>query len=683
MRIHLCAGAALALAALSLPPACAAQKFQEPTKEELQMTSDPKAPGAPAVFLYLQSEADNRNHYQSMYARIKVLTEKGKEWATVEVPYIPGYMDPPIIEGRTIHADGTVIPLAGKASDLLVYKNHNNHVHAAVFNLPSVEVGSILEYKWILPITGGNVTGVADQADEGYYSAAMAGMVPDWDVQQPIYVHKAHFYWNPYNDMETGVGGSEEDHYTSDGEKAHYILFTQRLPTGFTTTRSPKGDFTLDIHDVPAFVREANAPPDAALRYHVHFYRSPSISADVYWDNENKRWSKKVNDFASQSSAIRDAASQITAGAATPEARARKLYDAVQSLDNTDFTRAKTEEERKALHLKKEVKNAQDVWTEKSGSGNALAALYLALARAAGLNADGLQVSDRDTRIFDPSYLSLDQLDSLLVVLHIDGKDIYLDPGEKLCPFGQLQWTHIMAGGIQQNAKGPVYTPPNATKDAITAHAADLTVDAQGGITGTVKILMNGPAALHWRQLNLTSDPEEVRKQLNESLSNLLPQGITGEVDKIQGLETAEGFVSVSTKVSGQLGSSTGKRLLLPGFFFSTGAHPQFVAEEKRTSAVDLHYAEQVIDDAVYHLPAGFTVESAPTPAQLPWPEHATLVVMTAPGNGVIDIRHTFQRAFVLLEAKEYPALRDYYQKIAATDQQQLVLVKAPGAAGN
>ena len=685
MRIHLCAGAALALAALSLPPACAAQKFQEPTKEELQMTSDPKAPGAPAVFLYLQSEADNRNHYQSMYARIKVLTEKGKEWATVEVPYIPGYMDPPIIEGRTIHADGTVIPLAGKASDLLVYKNHNNHVHAAVFNLPSVEVGSILEYKWSLPMTGGggNVTGIVDQADEGYYASAVAGVSdPVWDVQQPIYVRKAHFYWNPYNDLETDVLGSELDHYV-DGERAHYILFTQRLPAGFTTTRSPKGDFTLDIHDVPAFVREANAPPDAALRYQVRFFRSAYISADVYWDNQNKRWSKKVNDFASQSSAIRDAASQITAGAATPADKARKLYDAVQALDNTNFTRAKTEEERKALHLKKEVKNAQDVWTEKSGSGNALAALYLALARAAGLNADGLQVSDRDTRIFDPSYLSLDQLDSLLVVLHIDGKDIYLDPGEKLCPFGQLQWTHIMAGGIQQNAKGPVYTPPNATKDAITAHAADLIVDAQGGITGTVKILMNGPAALHYRQLNLTSDPEEVRKQLNESLRNLLPQGITGEVDKIQGLDTAEGFVSVSAKVTGQMGSSTGKRLLLPGFFFSTGAHPQFVAEEKRTSAVDLHYAEQVIDDAVYHLPAGFTVESAPQAVQLPWPEHATLVVKTTPGAGSIEIKHIFARGFVLLEAKEYPALREYYQKIAASDQQQLVLVKAPGAAGN
>jgi hypothetical protein len=685
MRILLCAGAALTLAALSLPLAGGAQKFQEPTKEELQMTSDPKAPGAPAVFLYLQSETDNRNHYQSIYARIKILTELGKEWATVEVPYVPGYMDPPIIEGRTIHADGTVIPLTGKASDLLVYKNHNNHVHAAVFNLPSVEVGSILEYKWSLPMTGGggNVTGIADQADDGYYASAVAGISdPVWDVQQPIYVHKAHFYWNPYNDLETGVLGSELDHYVN-GERAHYLLFTQLLPAGFTTTRSPRGDFTLDIHDVPAFVREANAPPDAALRYKVRFFYSPASSAANYWDNEIQRWSKQLNEFASQSNAIKDAANQITAGAATPEAKARKLYDAVQTLDNTDFTRARTEEERKALHLKKEVKSAQDVWSEKSGSGDDIAALYLALARAAGLQADGLKIVDRNKRIFDQSYLSLYQLDSLLVVLHIDGKDIYLDPGEKLCPYGQLSWKHMMAGGIQQNSKTPVYTPPNATKDAITAHAADLTVDAQGGITGTVKILMNGPVALHYRQFNLTFDPEEVRRQLNESLSNLLPQGITGEVDKIQGLETAEGFLSVSAKVTGQMGSSIGKRLLLPGFFFSTGARPQFVAEEKREAAVDLHYAEQVIDDAVYHLPAGFTVESAPTPVQLPWEGHAVLVIKTAPGAGTIDIRHTFQRAFVLLEAKEYPALRDYYQKIAANDQQQLVLIKAPGAAGN
>ena len=176
------------MAALMLSHAGAAQKFQQPTKEELQMTSDPKAPGASAVFLYRQEEADNRSHYVGEYARIKVLTEKGKEYATVEVPYIPGYSDPPIIEGRTIHADGTVIPLVGKASDLLVVKTNRYHVKVSVFNLPSVEVGSILEYKWSVPLTGGKVSGVLSD-DEDVISGMLAGSIPEWNVQQPIYVH--------------------------------------------------------------------------------------------------------------------------------------------------------------------------------------------------------------------------------------------------------------------------------------------------------------------------------------------------------------------------------------------------------------------------------------------------------------------------------------------------------------
>ena len=685
MRIHLFAGAVLTLAALAQPIAGVAQKFQEPTKEELQMTSDPKAPGAPAVFLNREETTDNGSHYISEYARIKVLTELGKEWATVEVPYVPGYSEPPIIVGRTIHPDGTVVPLTGKASDLLVFKNHNNHVKAAVFNMPSVEVGSILEYKWSISLTGGKVSGVMSD-DEDVISGMLAGSTPEWDVQQPIFVHKEHFYWNPFSGMEANALETTKENavdYFVDGERANILLFTQRLPVGFTTTRSPKYDFTLDIQDVPAFNREANAPPEGAFRYQVRFFRTPYSSADVYWDNELKRWSKQLDQFATQSKAIQGAANQIVAGADTADAKARKLYDAVQALDNTDFTRAKSEAERKQLHLKKTPKKAEDVWGEKSGSGNDIAALYLALARAAGLQADGLKVSDRKQEIFDANYLSLYQLDDLLVVLHIDGKDIYLDPGQKLCPFGQLAWNNTLAGGLQQNAKAPVYTPPNLTKDAVTAHAADLTLDTRGGVTGTVKILMNGPAALHWRQLNLTADPDEVKKQFNESLQTLLPQGVSGEVGAFQGLDTSAGYLSAAVKVSGQLGTATGKRLLLPGFFFSTGAHTQFVAEEKRTAAVDLHFAEQVIDDAIYRLPAGYTVEAAPQPVQLPWPDRATLVVKTAPAPGVIDIKHIFARAFVLLDPKEYPALRDYYQKIAATDQQQLVLTAAAGAAGN
>ena len=686
MRIYVCAGAVLTIAALSLPFAGVAQRFQEPTKEELQMSSDPKAPGAPAVFLYREAATDNGNHFISEYARIKVLTEAGKEWATVEVPYSGGGA-PPHIEGRTIHADGTVVPLSGSVEDLLVMKSYRNHLKARVFNLPSVELGSILEYRWTLPMGEGTVEGVTNDR-QGFMDSALASSIPFWDVQREIFVHKEHFYFNPLNDLEKNVTGNQSITHYVNGEIASYLLYSAHLPAGAQVghTPPPKSDFSLDLQDVPPFEHESNAPPEQGRVFAVRFYYSPYPSGDAFWTGEGKRWAKEIDHAAEPTGDLKSVAGQITAGAANDDERARKLYDAVQVLDNTAFSRERSETERMQLGMRREVRNAQQVWSEKRGTRNEIATVYLALARAAGLQASAMSVADRGQRIFDPGYLSLDQLTVTLAVLHINGNDVFLDPGEKLLPYGQLRWSHQLCGGLLETADGASHTavtPPNLTKDAVIAHAADLTLDATGSVTGTVKILMNGPQALYWRQLNLTTDADHVKRQFNESLHGLLPQSVAGEVGAIQGLDTSAGYLSVAVKVSGQLGNLTGKRLLLPGFFFSTGAHAQFVAEEKRTAAVDLHFVEQVIDDAVYHLPTGYTVESAPQAVQLPWPDHAALVVKTAPGTGVIDIKHIFARAFVLLDPKEYGALRDYYQKIAATDEQQLVLTSGAGAARN
>ncbi len=675
----------MAMAVLALPLACVAQKFQEPTKEELQMTSDPKAPGAPAVFLYREEKTDNAGHYVSSYARIKVLSDRGKEWATVEVPYDPQMASPPVIEGRTIHSDGTVIPLAGKAADLLTIRSYKDHLKAAMFTLPSVEAGSILEYRWTVPVTKGTLSFTVSDSATPLYSSLMAKQTPTWEVQQEIYVHKSRYYFNPFTLLESGDRTvlNNTTAFTSlvNGERANNLLFTQHLPAGIQVNRSPKGEYFLELSDVPAIPSEAETPPRESTAYRVVFYYSPYPNADVYWESEIKRVSKKMNHDAEQTSAIMDAARQITVGADTPEAKARKLYDAVQALENTSFTPAGAQ--LKQPFMAKELKRAQDVWNDKKGTGNETAALYLALARAAGLEADGLLVADRSLHIFDPNYLSLDQLDALLAVLHVNGKDIYLDPGDKFCPYGQLDWRHSLAGGVEESVKTPVFTPPNSPNDALTAHSADLTVDATGAVTGTVKILMNGPEALRWRQLNLTAGAAEVRRQFDSSLRAVLPPGIASQVDQLHGLDSTATNLSAVVKVSGQLGSIAGKKILLPGFFFPTAGLAELAAGDSRTLPVDVRFAEQVIDDVNYHLPTGYSVESAPQPVQLPWPRRAALVVKTAPGPGVIDIKHIFARAFVLLDAKEYPALRDFSQKADAIDRQQLVLAPGAGAARN
>jgi len=207
-------------------------------------------------------------------------------------------------------------------------------------------------------------------------------------------------------------------------------------------------------------------------------------------------WAKEIDRAAETTNDLRAAAAQITAGATTDEEKARKIYDAVQALDNTDFSRKRSEAERTRLGLSREVHTSGQVWSEKSGTRNEIATLYLALARAAGLQAKAMSIADRRYEIFDPGYLSLDQLSTTVVVLYMNTADVFVDPGEKLLPYGQLHWSHALCGGLLETGDGvsiTAVTPPNQSKDAITAHTADLAVDPQGAVSGTMKVLMSGP----------------------------------------------------------------------------------------------------------------------------------------------------------------------------------------------
>jgi hypothetical protein len=59
------------------------------------------------------------------------------------------------------------------------------------------------------------------------------------------------------------------------------------------------------------------------------------------------------------------------------------------------------------------------------------------------------------------------------------------------------------------------------------------------------------------------------------------------------------------------------------------------------------------------------------------------LVAKTKVETGQITIARRMARAFTFAKPDEYQNLRDFYQKVAASDQQQLVLTAANAAKGN
>jgi len=95
---------------------------------------------------------------------------------------------------------------------------------------------------------------------------------------------------------------------------------------------------------------------------------------------------------------------------------------------------------------------------------------------------------------------------------------------------------------------------------------------------------------------------------------------------------------------------------------------------------VDLHYATRVTNEITYHLPDGFTVEGVPQDQNIPWPSHALFVAKSATQPGQITIGDTLTIAFALLKSDDYQALRGFYQKVATTGQETLILSISPAA---
>jgi len=661
-------------------------QFQAPTDAELKMTDDPKAPGADAVYLYREETQDDNIGFQSVYERIKVLTEKGKELATVRIAYqrhfsygdrtgdrdaenrasyvdrISGHMEVAAISGRTIHSDGTVIPLTTTAADLTDVKKGENQINTSTFNLPSVEVGSILEFRYQLRIDHGWVMGA-----------------PLWQVQLPYYIHKAHFKFTPSKlyapNSQAGIGGG----YTTDshGQPRTDLLVTKHLPNPKALVQDAAGGYQLDIGDVPPIPREAFSPPLDDQILQVNFYYSASFVQKEYWQNQMNYWIKDVNQYTAPTGLIKSTADELAGGIASPLDKAKKLYDVVQKLDNTDYT---GKAGFRFFSNSIPAGSVETVFENKSGDSNQMALLYLALVRAAGLNARPERIASRNRHIFEVDFLDENQLDAVVVGITIDGKEIVVDPGEKMAPFQTLGWAHAGAGGVALTADGKietVFTPVALNTDNTVVRVGKLTVNPDGTAAGTLKVGFTGQEALHWRQLALRIDGTNLNQQMERLLQQQAPDGVQLHLDRIAAIDDyGKQLVAVVT-VSGSLAQPAGSHLVLPRLFFDTKTADPFPSEDARALPVDVHYPSQEQEQITYALPAGYSLEGAPPDANVKWENNAAYQVRSKVDPGSILTARLLARGFTMLDAKDYGALRNFYEQVVVADRQQIVLTAA------
>ena len=624
-----------------------AAEWQQPTPEELKMTAEPSAPNAEAIYLYREDLTDNKLHMEAVYVRMKILRDEGKKYADVELTGASRVFQITDIQGRTIHSDGTVIPFTGKPYEKLIVKTKTLQYKAKVFSLPEVETGSILEYRYKLRYEDNRLVS------------------PEWDVQHSLFVRKTHFHYIP-TDHEV-ISSIDKGSATSS------IAYSQLLPKGSKVVET-RGEFDLVVENVPALPREEYEPPMQAFAYRVRFYYTSKRSAQEFWNSYGKSWSHDIDRFASPSPAINDAAKELTSGATTQDEKLAKLYDAVMKLDNTRYSREHSNDENRAEGVK-HIKSAADVLALKRGSPDDLAMLFLALARAAGFHAEAMAVVNRDSDFFEQNYLDGDQFDDLIVLVKVDDKERAFDPGERYAAYGTLHWKHTLAGGLRQQDghTALVSSPSLGYKDTIVQRIAELTLAPDGSISGSATIICTGQRSMSWRQKALEGDEVALRREFDDQLQTDLPSGLMVQTDHFLGLSDENSNLMVRMKVTGSLGTATGKRLVLPLSIFSAGTRDPFTSSH-REEPIDLQYPFLEKDQVTLHLPPGFQVESVPSDARVDLPQNAVYLSHAAADGQTITFTRSYVLANMLYGAAEYNKLKGFFDDVSNKDRAQVVL---------
>jgi hypothetical protein len=622
--------------AFSLPASAHAATFKwiDATASELAMTSYAKALGAPAIILSYDESEGGYSGEVIVHVRVKVLNESGLSAANVNLPLTSGDLFEPEIYARTIHPSGAIIPYTGKPLNQIDGVGRGSRV----ITLPDVSVGSILEY--------------------GYRrrSQSFLYLAPHWVIQHKYFVCAAHFRLD-----------------TSDIDPPS-VRWVSKLPAGAELKRT-KNSVELNLTDVPALPDEEFMPPPSALQYGVSFFYW-AYTRDSYWgrtaDNIDHQW----KDFYTPRKILTDSVHQIIAPGDTDELKLHKLYDAVMAMENTDLTRERSEREDKASGLK-ETHNSEEIWLRKRGSSDELALLYVALARAAGFQAYPMAVTRRTGRVFNLDLLNWAQMEDVIAVVMVKGQEFFFDPGTRYCPFGHLAWWHSNVGGISFEGKQlKTFITPSERLGAHTQRVAELKLDSQGNVEGTVTIAWNNIAALFFRRQFLSGDQHAVETNITSDLQDRVPTNVQLKLITLKGLDTYNDPLVATFSVSGKLGIATGKRLVVPAAFFAGRDKPMF-SPQVRT--LDISFPEiYAIGDAVQlTLPASLTVEALPETRTLEVAKDSGYQVHAITAQGKVVIQRNFFLKRLDYPVQDYGALRQYFGAIAGSDQNALVLHSA------
>jgi hypothetical protein len=310
--------------------------------------------------------------------------------------------------------------------------------------------------------------------------------------------------------------------------------------------------------------------------------------------------------------------------------------------------------------------------------------LYLALVRAAGFEAYGCWVSDRMQYFFTPVTMQSEKLDANVVLVKLNGKDLYFDPGAEFTPFGLLSWVETGTPGLRLDGDGGTWIKtvlPESAESQILRNAK-LKLSDTGDLEGKLTVTYTGLEGMY-RRLEVRNADEIGRKKfLEDELKEQIPAAAELELTNKPDWASSETplVAELDVKIPGWV-SSAGKRAVLPVGFFAADEKRVF-EHAQRVHPIYFEYPHEKIDDVTIELPTGWQVSSVPAPQT----QDAKVVLYDLKmesSNGTVRVTRKLNIDLLILEQKYYAALRNFFQTVRTGDEEQILLQPGTASASN
>jgi Domain of Unknown Function with PDB structure (DUF3858)/Domain of Unknown Function with PDB structure (DUF3857) len=640
--------------------------------EDLALKDNPADPGADAMILYRESILDasktaTRGASDEEYFRIKIFTQAGTKYATVEVPFLSSqshWFDTEYgagfkivgVRGRTIHPDGGIVSFDGKALTREVAKEGEEKYLEATFTLPDVQPGSIIEYKY-----------TKQGEPEWMYSE-------EWTVSQVIFTREAHFTFVPPADF-TGYIPAYRIHG----------LPADELPKCGTDVNQ---SCVMTVRNIHAVVEEPLMPPKGVMESYVEwYYEDPGEplqeTTEHFWNREGKTLNDDMEQFIGKEDRLKQEVAQVVGANDSSEVKLRKIYVRAQQIRNLDDEAPRTEKEQKAENLK-ENSDAADVLNHGYGHDREINILFVGLARSAGFEATEVYITPRNDTFFFPALKYAGQLSDDIVWVRADGKEYFVDPASHAFPFGLLPWFETGAGGIRVTKQGGdmVTTPETVSSDAMLMRHADLDISEDGAGAGKIEVDFMGQEGALLRQEKRNEDETGRKKDLEDEITSWLPAGASFELTAIAnwGDTAAPLHVEGTVKVPA-FGSAIGRRVIVPVVLFQAEQVKLF-APEKRVNPIYLHFPYEEMDEVNIHTPSGYKIETLPSGQNIN-KEAVSYEISTSQQTDAVQMKRHLIVKGVMYSKDSYPAFRAFFGQVQTNDNAQIVFHGGESAKSN